>query len=278
MRRWGQVFQCLRRLPNAEGPPLFDGTLAPSPSLLFYLFAARVLPPARRGLQTPGAGGKVDTKQLATALLAVAFWHLRTSGLVHLEPAVDGLKVTRTAGAKDAHRDGIEAGLLDVLTPGVLLSQKTPAWEASGRWTRAAVGFAHLARTHLATRSDVPEEFRGAAQAPAEELPETVTATITRWFGYHVCNPSAVPIQWAEREGLAKGYLAVVDAQRHPVARFFLGKTIQVPQYQRIATLEPTFAALLRRWQAFRTREAALSEQLEQAVAAGLAAVYDEAD
>src|SRR5207249_8146661 len=116
------------------------------------------------------------------------------------------------------------------------------------------------------------------ARAPAEDLPETVTATITRWFGYHVSSPNAVPIQWAAREGVAKGYLAVVEAQRNPVARFFLGKTIQVPHYQQIATLEPTFAALLRRWQAFRTREAALAEQLEQEVAAGLAAVYDEAD
>ena len=278
VRKMSQLFSTLTQTASADQPLLFDPALPPSPSLLFYLFAERVVPPARSGTKAPVVGVKVDTARLANALLAVALWHLRTAGLVRLEPGHDSLRVTLTASATAPHRDGIEAGLLDLLTPGVVWSKKTPAWEASGYWTRGTMGFGHHMRTQLATRPAVPAELARAVRAPAQTLPETVTATITRWFGYKVHRPSAVPIQWAECEGRAKGFLAVVDAKRNPVTAFFWGKTIIAAQRRQIASLERAFAELLRHWQSFQATEISLFRQLETAVDAGLSAMYEEPD
>jgi len=52
----------------------------------------------------------------------------------------------------------------------------------------------------------------------------TVAATVARLYGSHARDPAAIPIQWAEREALAKGYLALASVDRNPVAAFFLGK------------------------------------------------------
>lgn len=88
-----------------DRPPLFDPALPPSPSLLFYLFAERRVSISRWGTKTPVAGVRVNTNKLAGALLAVAFWNLRNSGRVHLEPARDSLRVTLASSAKGKCRN-----------------------------------------------------------------------------------------------------------------------------------------------------------------------------
>src|SRR4051812_39598987 len=97
-------------------PLLFDPGLPPSSSLLFYLFAERVAPSARRGTRAPLADVRVQSAPLACALFAVAFWQLREAGLVRLElvheqhflKSSTRLRVTRTSIA-ESQRDGIEA-------------------------------------------------------------------------------------------------------------------------------------------------------------------------
>ena len=90
------------------------------------------------------------------------------------------------------------------------------------------------------------------------------------WYGPEVVGPSRVPIAWAEREGIAKGYLAAENAHRNPLLALFLGKTTQVPQRERIAALDPVFAELFARWQAFKSSQAALADQLEREVDEGI--------
>ena len=91
-------------------------------------------------------------------------------------------------------------------------------------------------------------------------------------------DPESLPITWTEREGIAKGYLAEEAAQRNPLAAVFLGTTTLVPQRERIAALEPAFAQLLARWQAFNANEAELAGQLVRAVVAGIDARRDTSD
>src|SRR5207253_1763883 len=64
-----------------DTPPLFDPTLPPSASLLFYLYAERVVPAARWGTKAPLAGLRVDTARLACALFAAACHRHRAEGL-----------------------------------------------------------------------------------------------------------------------------------------------------------------------------------------------------
>src|SRR6478672_2802998 len=102
-------------MPPPDSPAAFDPDLPPSSSLLFYLFADRVAPAARRGTRALLADVRVDTERLAGALFGVAFWQLRAAGLIRLEPVNQGqfvrtgtqLRVVRTSGVESGRRDGI---------------------------------------------------------------------------------------------------------------------------------------------------------------------------
>src|SRR2546423_755656 len=97
-------------MPAPDTHAAFDPGLPPSSGLLFYLFADRVAPTARRGTRALLADVRVDTERLAGALFAVAFWQLRAAGLIRLELAHQGqfvrtgtqLRVVRTPGAESA--------------------------------------------------------------------------------------------------------------------------------------------------------------------------------
>jgi hypothetical protein len=265
----------------ADAPPPFDPTLPPTSSLLFYLFADRVVPTDRRGTRSPLAGVRVDTQRLACALFAVALWSLREAGRVRLEleyglgrtGSESRLKVSRASGADEPRRDGIEGGLLDILTPGSL-GKLTPAWEAMPGWVKGLIGKVENARDTLSQLHNLPAD----AHAPPEAPPDTVTEAVTRWYGKSVLSPSRVPIEWTEREGLAKGYLAAEDAQRHPLLALFLGKTKLAARQDHVQALEPEFARLLARWQAFKSGENTLANQLEQDVSAGISARKESTD
>jgi hypothetical protein len=270
-----------------ETPPLFDPARPPSSSLLFYLYAERVVPAARRGTKAPLAGVRVDTRRLACVLFAVAFWHLRELGLVGLEVAHErrGLKtstrvrVTRASLGEDAlreegQRDGIEGGILDVLTPGSL-PRRTPAWEAVPGLLKGWATWAERAGSELASLPTLggrpnPLYAAGAIPGDGKAPAETVAEVVTAWYGADVSSPSRVPISWTEREGVAKGYLVAADAHRNPLAALFLGKTTHVPQQERIAALKPEFTQLLMRWRAFQADEAALADHLEREIVDGL--------
>lgn len=261
--------------PTPETPSLFDPTLPPSSSLLFYLYAERVLPAALWGTKAPLAAVRVNTQRLACALFAVAFWQLREPGLLRLELAQERrllktsthLRVARASLGQDGRRDGIEGGILDVLTPGSR-GKLTPAWESLPQWLN---GWGERFEGTVAELSHLPNPpipVRNTPKAP----PATVTDVVARWYGRSVRSPERLPIGWTEREGIAKGYLAVVDAHRNPLAALVLGKTDHVPQREQVAALEPRFAQLLGRWQAFQANEAVLADQLERDIAAGISA------
>lgn len=259
--------------PASDTLSPFDPTMPPSSSLLFYLFAERVAPAARRGTQAPLAGVHVKTDRLAYALIAVAFWHLRESGRVLLEVVSERrvfrttthLRITRAPASTDERYDGIEGGILDILTPS-LLTKRIPAWGATPKWLRDRAVWMEQSVANLADRPGFPNLLRTAEKV----APETVTDVLARWYGPSVPNPDRVPIEWTEREGVAKGLLEVVDAGRNPVAALFVGKTTLSPQRERIAALEPMFTQLHARWQAFTANESALAGQLEREVVASI--------
>jgi hypothetical protein len=254
-------------------PAPFDPALPPSASLLAYLHAEQVAPPARRGTPAPLAAVRVDTARLACALFAIAFWQLREAGLVSLEVVSERrllrtrehLRVARTAGAS-GRRDGLEGGLLEVLTPGSR-GTLTPAWEALPAWARRWAARVDRARADLAGRPDAPPLLAHAAP-PAP--PATVADAVARWYGSSVRNPERVSIAWTEREGVAKGYLAVVEVRRHPVAALFRGTTALAAERERVAALAAPCARLLAGWQTFQVAEAALADLLEREIAAGI--------
>jgi hypothetical protein len=266
---------------TSETPPPFDPTLPPSASLLLYFHAERVLPATRSGTRLPLSGVRVDTNRLACALLAVAIWHLREAGLVRLEPVQErhrltsrtSLHVMRVPAAPERRHDGIEGGILDLLTPSSL-GRLTPAWESLPDWLKGWAGRSERSAAELARLPNPPVPPREAPR-PA---PETVFEVVTRWYGRHVRRPSGVPIAWTEREGVAKGYLAEVDAGRNPLVAFFLGKTARVAQRDRIDAVEGQITELLARWQDFKTAEREVFAQLEHEVAAAIDARVDTSD
>ena len=256
-----------------ETPVFYNPSLPPSSSLLVYLYAGQVLPTARWGTKAPLGKTRVESAHLACVLFAVAFWQLREAGLVSLELVQQrhllrtntSLRVSRTSVGEAGQHDGIEGGLLDVLTPGAW-SQRTPAGEAVPPWLKGWADKQQQAIGELARRYNRPLPLRPTPEA----VPETVTAAVGRWFGRSVSHPERVPITWTQGEGVAKGYLTLADAHRHPLLALLLGKTICVPESDRIAALEPPFSALLGRWQAFAAQESALAEQLNREVVAGI--------
>ena len=263
--------------PAPGAHPLFDPALPASPSLLFYLHAERLAPTTRWGTKAPLANVRVDNNRLACAILAIAFWHLRESGLVRLELGQElkvlevrtRLRIARASPGDDGRCDGIEGGLLQVLTPGTMPTL-TPAWESMPQVVRSlALKSYRLGQIARANPDRFPAPPGASDQVP-DPPPGTVFEVVTSWYGPEVVGPSRVPIAWAEREGLAKGYLAVESAHRNPLLALFLGKTTQVPQRERIAALDPVFAELSARWQAFKSSEAALADQLEHEVDQGI--------
>lgn len=198
-----------------------DTTQPPTPSLLLYLFADQVLPKSLMGTKAPLADVKVPTANLARELFAVAFWHLRESGLVRLDLSrekvlfmnVTHLRVTRTG---DGPRDSLEGAILRHLTGN-------------------------------------PKQ-------------DTVKEIVRRWYGKDVSAPESYIPSAAEREGVAKGYIDVVDAHRNVVAAALIGKTQHVPNRDKILTLEPAFTEIFTQWKAFRAREPELAKQLDSEV------------
>lgn len=287
----------MAEMPAPDAPLVFDPALPPSSSLLCYLFAERMMPKARWGTKAPLSEVHVSTSQLATTLFAVALWYLREFRLVRLELAQERhflktttyLRVTRTEADAAGSFDGIEGGLLDLLTRGGL-SRMTPAWERTPRWvkdraTTMAQTMLGRMQSMLATHPELANrpEFANLANVSHlsdlsdlsrisgnKTVPATVVEVIGHWYGSSMSSPEGLPIEWTEREGVAKGYLMEVDANRNPIMGALLGKTTHVPQRERIAALEPTFAQLLAHWQAFQANEAALAGQLLTDVAAGI--------
>lgn len=94
-------------------------------SSLFYPFADRFVPADRAltaGTELPCSGQKVQTKPLASTLLAVAFWGMRETGAAALEPferkrlfmRQQRIRVNRLAPGPSG-AVGIEDGLLAVV-------------------------------------------------------------------------------------------------------------------------------------------------------------------
>ena len=262
--------------PAPDMVQLFDPNLPPSGALLFYLFAELVVRAARFGTKAPFSGARVSTDGLASALFAVSIWQLRDAGLVRLEPGRDSLRIARTSMAEERRRDSIEGGLLDVLTPGSV-GRLAAAWEALPGWVRGAAEHSQSMRERAASLPNLPEVLRGR-QIPAREPPVTVTETVTRWYGSAVTSPEVVPVRWAQREAIAKGYLSVATAKRNPLAALFLGKTVNAPVQEKIASAEPAFVGLFARWQAFQANEAALYGQLQSEVSAAILASLKTSD
>jgi hypothetical protein len=263
----------MRTPPQADDSkaPLSDAALPVSPSLLIYLFADRAVPTSRLGVKAPLTGVRVDKDQLARLLFGVAFWNLRESRLVQLETTRDGASVTRTADSTAAPRDGIEGGILDVLTPGSA-GARSASWEALPGWLRTAAKQSQDAHAQVSQVPQLPAALL-AHSHPTTAPPATVKAAVVRWYGEHVTDPAAVALRWVEREAIAKGCLAVTDAHRHPVLAFFLGKTTTVAQRDPIAKLEPRISELMQRWAAFRRDESALFDRLAQEIDAALSEI-----
>lgn len=268
-----------------EKPPLFDPTLPPSSSLLFYLFAEQVAPRALLGTRAPEADVRVNTAHLGRTLLAVAFWYLRESGLVRVEMKQERkflktktcIEVALAESGTPARRDGIEGGILDVLTPGSL-RMLTPAWHDPPQWAvELAEGYAaHLQRAieELAARPEyanlpnlaqLKEQHTTSHRAP----PATIVDAIRAWYGRAITSPEHLPISWTEQEGVAKGFL-MEGGERNPLATAVFGKASALPDRTRIALAEPAFVQLHERWQTFNDMESDLAQELAREVAGGI--------
>lgn len=274
--------------PVPEGSPAFDPVLPPSSSLLFYLFAEHVVPRALLGTKAPKTETRVNTKDLGRMLLAVAFWQVRELGLARLELKQERtllqrkttIEVTLVARDSVPHRDGIEGGLVDVLTPGSL-HMMTPAWHEAPKWpanlTQRYVEHLQQALDAIAARPDLAgmpsvaklKDQRFASDRPP---PATVEDVIRHWYGGDITSPERLPISWTAQEGVAKGYLR--EGEHHgmatTVATAVFGQVNVMPDRARIATVESAFIQLHERWERFQASEPDLAKALEHEVAEGI--------
>lgn len=107
--------------PASANSSPFDPTQPPTPSLLLYFFADRVLPKAMLGTKAPLGDVNVSTGNLAREVFAAAFWNLRESGLIRLDVIrqkvlfvnTTSLQVVRTG---QGTRDSLEGAILRQLT------------------------------------------------------------------------------------------------------------------------------------------------------------------
>jgi hypothetical protein len=255
--------------PTTGDTGAFDASLPPSTPLLFYLFAEQVVPAAPSGIATPTARARLATAVLAHTLFKVAFWNLRECGLVRLELRGDVVRVSRVSSAADHRLDGIEGGVLQVLS-GDPIGNMTAAHESVSPFVQRIVRRSEELRANMqANMHRLPAALREMA-VPSSIAPDTVSEIVAAWYGSSDLRPERVPIRWMEREGVEKGLLTEAKRQGNPIMNFFRGGTVLVPQRDRIAAVAPRFDALLRGWRKFQTTEAPLFQRLEHDIAEGI--------
>jgi hypothetical protein len=209
-------------------------TPAPTPSLLFWLFADKLVSPSEAGLFEPSGPGSparwlfADKKEYATTVVGAAFWNLRRKGYITLEPytkklfglfTIRGLRASLGPEARYDANDSLEYLIL------LALRNKSPA---------------DVSRITYAIMRDSARK------------------------------PYAAMLRLPEGEALRTGCMVRVDAHRNKVMALVRGDTKLEVDTARVATFQSAFETERAAWEQFKTSEPDLYRALLDRCNAGI--------
>lgn len=243
------------------------GSLAVSPSLLFYLFADR-LDVAGRPSQVGTSTGivpchddlPVQKRALAVTLLASAFWGLREWGLIRLDVERKWLYISWHTYVKiTLLRDGEAAGLEEQL---VATMRRNPY---EGPRTT------HLREKSLQRLEDMgklesADQMRKRAEEHQHRLEQRlyVERVVPHWFGGHFRDADKHVIDAVRDVAVTFGYIDSAETER----LHFLGNSHTVATYRpncdRIAGASGQFNETWARWRDFQRFEPELAKRLAE--------------